>query len=59
MTDAQNYQPDISELGQALTKLLGWKTLSYSIVGEYRVYELITDKINKLSEELNVSTDLA
>ena len=59
MTDQQNQFPDTTNLGQALTKLLAWKDLTYSIVGEYRVWELIMDKINKLSQDLEVSNDLA
>ena len=59
MTDTKNHQLDTSNLGQVLTKLLAWKTLTYSIVGEYRVFELIMDKIQKLSVELNISEDLA
>ena len=59
MTDTKNHQPDTTTLGQALTKLLQWKNLTYSIVGEYRVFELIMDKIEKLSSELNISKDLA
>ena len=58
MTRTSVIQPQGSSLGEALSKLITWKSLNYSILGDFRVHELILDKIDELSEKLNVSTDL-
>ena len=41
-----------------MTKLLAWKELSYSILGDFRVYELIVTKIDHLSKRYEISTEL-
>ena len=39
-------EPKKASLGEALTKLLAWKELTYSILDSFRVHELIETKIN-------------
>ena len=45
MTENTVIDPQGNSLGEALNKLINWKTLTYSIFGEFRVHELIVDKI--------------
>ena len=59
MTQTTVIEPQESSLGEALSKLITWKSLKYSIFGNFRVHELIVNKISELSKKLNVSTDLA
>ena len=58
-TDNTVSEQPTNSLGEALSKLIEWKTLTYSILGDYRVYELIEDKILKLHNKLDISVDLA
>ena len=59
MTQTTVIEPQESSLGEALSKLITWKSLKYSIFGNFRVHELIVNKISELSKKLNVTTDLA
>ena len=58
-TDNTVSEQPTNSLGEALSKLIEWKTLTYSILGDYRVYELIEDKILQLHKKLDISVDLA
>ena len=46
-------------MGFALSKLVQWKTLPYSIIGEFRLMELLNEKKVRLAKELQVSEVLS
>ena len=59
VTDKTAGEHPTNSLGETLSKLIQWKTLTYSIFDDFRVYELIEDKILQLHKKLDVSVDLA